>query len=261
MLFLESRKLNQEHSSKVLAKSFISRALLILLAGLFCNGAKASEIELASMYSFEANAQLVQMLMQEVYKRAGVGVKFVMLPSARATQESTQGRLDGEVARICSYAEAHSELVAVQTPLRTLTIAAYSNRNRPLDISGPEQLEGLKVGIVRGRRFSAELASRARAVYEVDSPKVLFDMLSRDRMDVAVVEALSGRILTPNPAYKDVSFAGVLGKTNQCHILNRRHAELAKTLDGIIKSMKETGELASLEQKYSKQILSRSMQR
>ena len=62
----------------------------------------------------------------ELFRRLGMTVRFQVMPLQRLSVASEQGAVDGEVARIGSYASQHPALVRVDEPVYDIVWALFS---------------------------------------------------------------------------------------------------------------------------------------
>ena len=185
-------------------------------------------------------------ILQRAYGRAGLALRVEPLPASRASQRLDAGRLDGEVARIGPYFDAHPALLRVGPPLMQASLVAYVRADAGFTVRGVADLRGRRVGIVRGLLQSQRLVAGLDRVTEVTSGTQLYRMLAAGRLDVVVDAPLNQRRHTAQLGLRNVVAQATLCEQPAYHALHRRHAALAPRLAAALEAMQASGELAAL---------------
>lgn len=182
-----------------------------------------------------------------VYERAGVPMRLVPLPAARATLMSDHGEVDGEAARIPTYYAERPDLVVVEPALMVTDSVVCMRRASARPIVGVADLAGLRVGMVRGVRQSLEALAGHGRVEQVTYARQLYQMLDGERLDAVVDSTVNRRLYTAELGLVDVVEAGTLSRQPVFHALHRRHAAMARRIGRTLAAMKASGELARLQ--------------
>lgn len=193
-----------------------------------------------------AASDTAEAILQRAYARAGLALHVEPLPAPRASQRLDAGLLDGEVARIGPYFEAHPALLRVGPPLMQVSLVAYVRADAGFTVRVVGDLRGRRVGIVRGLLQSQRLVAGLDRVTEVTSGTQLYRMLAAGRLDVVVDAPLNQRRHTAQLGLRNVVAQATLCEQPAYHGLHRRHAALAPRLAAALEAMQASGELAAL---------------
>ncbi len=225
----------------------INRRAVLALLGSGCDstalGADDESIRLAR-FPHSGYQYIASRILSEVYRRVGLNVKFESMTPRRATTEALAGRLDGEVSRILSYAEAAPGMVRVAPAFAYFTMAGFARRNLDIDKSG--DLRKYRVGIIRGVQAAIELAAEAKAVEQAANSENLMQMLQAGRFDLAVDVDINGAAVAARLGYTEVRQVGAWLKTEGYHYLAPHRAALERDLSAVISKMKQSVELERL---------------
>lgn len=184
-------------------------------------------------------------ILRAAYARAGLVLHIETLPAPRAAQRLDAGLLDGEVARIPAYFDAHPTLMPVGPPLMRVALVAYARSGDGVLIRRAEDLRGLRVGIVRGLMQSERLVAGFDRVTRVGGSSQLYRMLDAGHLDV-VVDAPMNQALHA----QQLGITGIVAQATLCeepvyHGLDRRHAGIAPLVAAALEAMQASGELAA----------------
>lgn len=185
-------------------------------------------------------------VLREVYARAGVGLRVVVMPSTRASNELDAGRLDGEAARIASYFDDHPLLMRVGPPLMTVDAVVYTRAGADFPVEDARSLHGHRVGIVRGILQTRWAVAGVPDVLEVNSGPQMYRMLAAGRLDAIVDTPMNHRLHTTRLGLVDVVPRATLRTEPVYHGLHRRHAATAERVRATLRAMEDSGELAAL---------------
>lgn len=192
------------------------------------------------------------MVLQELYRRAGIKLSVIEMPPARANIEAQAGRVDGEVNRIRSYGDNAPTLIRVEPSFHLWNYYGMYRKEPAIRVHGLADLGHYTVGYVRGIRFSEELVKPLSNTVATDNPEQLMKMLQSGRIDVAV--GITRYEIRAFGMADDID-ATVLTQTPLYHYLNEKHRELAPVIGAVIKKAADAGELEKLYAQYEKQLL------
>lgn len=204
------------------------------------------------------SSQIYSKILKEVYKRAGVPLEFVVMPTGRSLVQSSNGHIDGELVRIYQVGDLYPTLIRVPTPYTFFESTAFSKIPDVPQEEGWNALIDYRVGMVRGMKH-AEIGLRdvdTDTIVEVTITKQLFDMLEYGRIDVAVTSKVSGLFFINKfdlqPLYP---LEPALQKHDLYHYLHEKNKEFVPIIDKAIREMKESGELVKLRDKYINKLI------
>ncbi len=198
-------------------------------------------------------------VLREAYNRLGFRTTFDLLPARRALEWANSGITRGDVARIAGTENSFPNLIPVPTPVVRFSGVAFAKRvKRP--VSGWKDLVGLRVGIIRGIRYS-EIGTRGMAPVLAKDMTHLFKLLVMDRIDVAVAVLNAGRVeISRN--YRDAGFY-VLGSplftAPLYHFVHIGNRSLVPELHGVLLEMTDSGELAELQRLALEKLTGREL--
>lgn len=247
---LRTRK-SMEASVKILSK-------VILLIVIF-SSQSVHALTIAIPSSTPSMLRWVHIL-EEIYKRADIPLDFVTLPTQRSLVQSSQGIVDGELVRIEKVGDLYPTLARVPTSYGFFESRAFS---RAQDIqtavqeNGWNALRDYRVGIVRGMKFAEEIDIKNwENVVSVTDTHQLFEMLERDRIDIALSTKISGLVIIKENALKSIHLLEpAIRRHDLFHYLHEKNKKYIPILDEVIRAMKESGELEELEERFTAEQL------
>jgi polar amino acid transport system substrate-binding protein len=131
-------------------------------------------------------------VVREAAKRVGINVLFTSLPWARALIQVNTGKVDA-IFSISKTPERMRLLDFADTHLSVERKVFFTNKNSPLVITKFGDLNGKKLGLVRGNNYGDKLAAQTGFErYEASSQELLLRMLAANRFDAAITSDLVG---------------------------------------------------------------------
>lgn len=188
----------------------------------------------------ECKLPRVEEFFREAYRRIGVEVQFLTLPSSLELDFADCGRTDGTMLRTDLVATKYENLVKVPFPLQSIDLVAYSVRD-DIEISRPGDLAGYRVAVSRGN-FTARMLARKMGVEPVMLNFLTsgIRMLEEGRLDV-ILEERNTMILAMNATGKQLRSSESLFRGVLYHWLNKRNEDLAAPLAEAFRSLDEEG--------------------
>ncbi|MGB1238527.1 MAG: substrate-binding periplasmic protein [Pseudomonadales bacterium] len=204
------------------------------------------------------NQQVGQRLLEVIYQRLGVAVRFPVMTAKRSINESYSGHKDGEILRIAGVDKHYPNLVRIPTPLYSLKSQAFARRDAPFSITQLADIQPLRTVIVRGIMHAERLTSQANVsrLHRFESVTMLMKFVQLGRADIALSSRLNGLAIIKAQALSDIIPVGpVLQDQPLYHYVHHKNRELVPQLDRIIRWMRDSGELTTLTRKFEAQIL------
>jgi polar amino acid transport system substrate-binding protein len=190
-------------------RGFPRRPLLVtLLLALFLTPSAWSQETFTISTSYQnllSNPQgngILDQLLREAFGRLGIDVEMVFSRTDLALVDVNAGIFDAEVNRIAGLDEQFTNLRRVPEPNMTMEFVAFSRR--PIEIDGWESIRDLDIGIVRGWKILEDHTEDFPYVVTVPTEVQLFEMLSKERIDIALYAKLTGYA-----AVHQMGFAGI----------------------------------------------------
>jgi len=184
----------------------------------------------------------------ELFRRLGMTVQFRVMPLQRLTIASEQGAVDGEVARIGSYASQHPELVRVDEPVYDIVWALFSiDKGLRLGSLNELAVQPLRVTYQRGIAIcetALKAVVPADRLLDVGTDAQGFNMLRVGRSDLHCTGDLTLPTLQSLPELRSVDITHrvlEIGVNPLFPLVHKRHADLAPRMAAALKQMKAEG--------------------
>lgn len=185
-------------------------------------------------------------IVAEAFRRIGLAVRLVMLPSERSLRNADAGVDDGVYVRVAGLESRYPGLVMVPEPVSSFVFTAFT-RDRSLRVAGWTDLGPLSVAIVTGWKIVEDNTRGVRALTSVRDEEAVLTLLAQGRVDVAVAGLHAGRDIVRRLGLKGVQALSPPLAVRPMYIyLNRRHAALVPRLDEALRRMRADGSLERL---------------
>lgn len=192
-------------------------------------------------------------IMQAVFDRAEISLSFNQLPGERSIAFVAQGVDDGDCCRIPkAIAKDYPELVRVPEVVYEAKFSAFAKLPHP-KIESFESLKPYSVGTIAGWKVLVNNLKRIQPeiLHVMDDPAAMFNILAKDRIDIATFGYLSGLQIIINQGLSQVSAIEPPLVTAPLYLyLNEKHAHLVPQLDKAIKELKSEGKIDRIVQKF-----------
>jgi hypothetical protein len=212
----------------------------------------AQELNLVSN-ELATEQKIAALLLNDIYADAGLKENSKPLPPARANMLAVAGQVDGEVARIQSYADKNPSLLQVKPAYYYLETVAFTKNQ--LKVTDKQSLKPYRVGIVRGIVHAENAAEYAAKIEVVSNYEQLFRMLDAGRIDVAIDTGVNGAKMIRQLALKDIQPAATFARLELFHILHKKNETAAGVISKQITEMKSNGKLNKLIRKYEARVI------
>lgn len=196
-------------------------------------------------------------ILKAAYAKMDIKAVERMYPSKRSLVEAANGSIDGEINRIKNTEQEYPSLIRIPVVINSFDSVVYSCRT-PYSIDGWDSIKDLRIGILRGIRY-AERATRDMQKVTIESSyNKLFDLLKIGRIDVVVSSRPEGFIQRRRPGGECIfTNEPPIDRKELYHFIHKKHADLVPQLTRILKSMKESGEMAAIKEKATAEYRSR----
>jgi ABC-type amino acid transport substrate-binding protein len=183
-------------------------------------------------------------IMDEVSKRTGIEMGLKVFPPKRALSALTDGKFDGDWARIDGFDKKIPGLIKVLEPIASQALTAYSTRD-DIAVDGWKSLEPYRVVYPLGsliveyhlKPFHKKLTTSANISSGLS-------MVAADRADVYIhVPFIIDKYLNKRRSkYKKIrALSPPLGVVHFYVFMREKHEEKAVLISDALKSMKEDG--------------------
>ncbi len=186
--------------------------------------------------------KVLERVSQEAFRRVGVELRLVNLPSERSLMAANEGEVDGEGLRVAGLGEQYPNLVRVPERYAGISFVAFA-RDASITLDhGWDSLKPYRLAFINGWKMFEANASGARVVHKLERPEQLFEMLEHGRIDLALYTRADGMALVRRLGYTSIAaLEPSLKDVDLFLYLNKRHAPLVPRVAAAIKAMKVDG--------------------
>ncbi len=224
----------------------------LLAAGIFlCPGmarGKTFLLNTSSTYPLstpEGNGSL-DLIIREAFRRIGMDVKIVRVPSERGLVDADRGIDDGDFVRVAGLEKMYPNLVRVPEPICDFEFTVFT-KDLSIRINGWRSLKPYNVGIITGWNILERNITGTRSLTEVGDANALFELLAHGRVDLVVFDRVEGDAVIKKLGLSEIiALKPYLSKQGMYLYLNRRYAGLAPRLAAALLEMKRNGDMQRL---------------
>lgn len=198
-------------------------------------------------------SNIYQGIMEDAFQRLGLAVDFQVVAPERSLSLVAQGVDDGDCCRIEELAAHYPTLRRVPVALIDIDFVAFT-RDNSIRIQNWADLEPYEVGVVRGWKIlEAELAQRpVREIYTLTTPRSMFNMLNKGRIQVATIGRLVGYETIRAMAIPDIEVQEPPLVSRPLYLyLHERHAALIPRFTQVLEQMKQEGSLMKYYRQFT----------
>lgn len=180
-------------------------------------------------------------IMTEAFRRMGINLRIVKLPSERALINANNGVDDGNFARVEGMEKLYPNLMRVQEDITSFEFVAFSKKVS-LRTASWETLKPYNVGIITGWKILESNIQGVKSLTKVKDEKILFPLLTNDKVDLVVYDRLQGKVFLQQHAADNIRvLKPPLAVKKMYPYLHKRHAELVPRLEQTLRVMKADG--------------------
>lgn len=192
-------------------------------------------------YSTPAHTGISDRVLKEAFRRIGIPMRIVYLPSERALFNANEGIDDGNFARIKEINFFLPNLVVVPESLLKFEFVVFS-KYRSFKPDGWESLQPYNIGIVRGWKILEANITGAKSLTKVKNEKLLFSLLASDKADMVVYDRMQGLCLLNNSGYQDIHVLKPPLVVRDMYLhLHNKYSHLVEPLAKTIREIKKDG--------------------
>ncbi len=180
-------------------------------------------------------------LMKEALGRNGFTVSVQSLPAERAIQQANSGMNDGDGPRVAGLDRQYPDLIQVPEKLLDMEFVGFS-KNAMIRTDRWESLKPYRIGIIRGWKILESNIVGTRSLEIVGSAEALFNLLEKDRIDIAVTGKAEGLNRIREQKMKNIRVLNPpLAKKEMFLYLHKKHEKLVPEIAASLKDMKREG--------------------
>ena len=191
-------------------------------------------------YTTAARDGFLDVVVGEMFRRVGIELRLVKLPSERALMNVNDGIDDGDLTRIAGLEQHYRNLIRVPEKLMDWQFAAFCKRC-PSESSW-DAMRRHAVGHIKGWKIYEQNMAGAERVTTAVDPEQLFRLLDLDRIEVALYEHWICLAFLKRAGIENVRpLTPPLASREMFIYLHRRHAPLAPKLAEALRALKREG--------------------
>jgi len=232
---------------------------ILWLSLLVFNEAHASEIKgriiVVSGIVNEQTHAMAKEVLHEGYRRIGYDIRIKFFPGRRSLESANMGHTDGDIARIAGTEKKFTNLIPVATPIIYFQGAAFT-KSVTRKINSWRDLKGLRIGIIRGIRYST-IGTKGLNPFFAEDMTHLFKLLDDDRIQVAIAVLNAGKV----EIHKKFNNSGIhvagtpLYSAPLYHFVHKKNEHLIDDLNRVLKDMARQGEIDKILNKALQNLL------
>jgi len=184
---------------------------------------------------------VLDLFYKELFKRLAWKFDIQYLPAERALTNADRGIDDGDVCRIFGLDKKYTNLIRVPEVLMQYEHVIFT-RKLDFKVSGPDDLKPYDVGVVKGWKIIEWNTTTARSVTLVDEGEQLFAMLTDGRIDLGIIERMTGMMHARNFGIKNIRVLEPAFLSGDWYLyLHKKHQNLIPIIADEIRRMKDDG--------------------
>jgi polar amino acid transport system substrate-binding protein len=188
---------------------------------------------------------MLDRILLEAFDRMGRTAEIIYTPTHQSLIDVNAGVLDGEINRIAGMEARYPNLRRVPEPNMTMEFVAFTRH--PIVIDDWESIRDLNIGIVRGWLILEEHTADFPSVTTVPTERELFNMLRRDRIDVALYARLTGYSVLRELGIEGITHVEPpLAERDMFLYVHKRHETLVQDIADALRAMKADGTYAEI---------------
>lgn len=192
-------------------------------------------------HSTDDHTGICDRIMTEAFKRMGIKLKIVNLPSERAMINANEGGDDGTYSRVEGLDKQYPNLIRVSEEITRFEFVAFT-RKAAFKTTGWDSLKPYNVGIITGWKILENNIVGAKSLTKVRDEQILFSLLLTGKVDLVVYDRQQGKVVLKQTAAEGVrALEPPLAVKGMYPYLHKRHAELVPKLEQTLRAMKKDG--------------------
>jgi polar amino acid transport system substrate-binding protein len=193
-----------------------------------------------SLLSTPEQTGMLDRIVKEAFNRIGINAEIVFNPTGRSLEDVNEGFADAEINRIAGMEENYPNLIRVPEPNMIMHFVAFSKKDFVID--GWDSIRDLNIGIVQGWKILEDNTAGFPYVILVPTETELFNMMDKNRLDVALYSKLAGyeQLMLRDLKYIYHLEPPLVSREMYLY-LHKKHEELVDKVAAALKDMKEDG--------------------
>jgi polar amino acid transport system substrate-binding protein len=158
--------------------------------------------------------------------------------------------------RIFSYGIENSTVIRVPTPYYYLETMAFVRKDSDIIINNAEDLTSYNIVKVCGVKHTDNITKGLDNLHDLNNTKQIMIFLDKGKANIALTNTINGKAVIKELNLKNLTaFEHPLASLALFHYIHKRHELIVPMVDGVIKKMRDAGELKILIEKTELAIL------
>jgi polar amino acid transport system substrate-binding protein len=184
--------------------------------------------------------------MKQVFSRNGLKVSVQFLPAERAIQQANSGMNDGDGPRVAGLETQYTDLIQVPEKFLDMEFVGFS-KNAAIRTDRWESLKPYRIGFIRGWKILEANIVGTQSLDIAGNTENLFNLLKKDRIDIAVIGKAEGLNHIMEQRIKDIRvLSPPLAKKEMFLYLHKKHENLVPKIAASLKDMKREGKYSQI---------------
>lgn len=195
------------------------------------------------------------LIIKEAFRRLGISVKIVHLPSERSLVNANEGIDDGVLVRVAGMEADYPNLIIVSEPITNFQFVIFT-KTVHTKLSGWDSLKPYNVGIIRGWKILEHNLADVKSLTIVRDETALFSMLDEGRVDLIVYDKLQGLALIKENKFNNIRLMEPPIVIKPMYLyLNKRHKDIVPKLVNILQEMRAGGLIEALTTEATRNLM------
>jgi polar amino acid transport system substrate-binding protein len=195
----------------------------------------------APPFTTPAHDGLLDIVVGEAFRRAGLTLKLVKLPAERGLINANEGIDDGDLSRIAGIEKVYPNLIRVPEKIFDMDFVAFA-RTDLIKHASWQALQSYSVGYITGWKiFEQNLLPKTEAT-TAEAPEQLMDMLALGRVQFALYSRWMGLAIAKSMGLSDVRvIEPALAQRAMYIYLNKHNSKYIPELVKALRDIKQEG--------------------
>lgn len=193
-----------------------------------------------------SRAKAMNAVLTECFKRMGMALEIIPMPSKRSLKNANNGTEDGNFVRTDGITQAYPNLIKVPERISVNRIVAFS-KNTNIKVSGWKSLLKYHVAYVNGWRNCERELKNPKSKTVVKNEELLFTLLEKDRADVGIFGQSTGIEVLKKFGFSDIkALEPPIVVSDLFLYVHKKHESLIPEIIKNLKKMKKDGTYENL---------------
>lgn len=199
---------------------------------------------------------VIDLILQELAQRLEIEIIIDPVGSGeRVLLNANNGVIDGDVGRVLGLERLYPNLISIPIPIYHYEMVVFS-KNITFKVTGKESIMPYNIGVLRGWKILETISTGAAAVTNLENAEQMFNMLDKNRIDIAPFEKNEGLVLLKKMGLKDIKALQPSLLEGDFHLyLHKKHKNLIPEITEEFSKMQHDGTIEYINKTVLKKHL------